>query len=151
VERQDIQQQAVVEHQTLAHVVSALRTTIGWESQERDFSRKLSSLQFVCESFERHLKRLLQLEQAEGYMAVVLDSRPELSEEVRALRREHTEFRKGVRDSLVQLGTVAPTDRPTFAAISNDLMALLDRLDNHHHKETCLLQEALLRDSGGEG
>jgi hypothetical protein len=151
MERQDIQQQVLIEQDTLGHIVSALRTTIGWESREPDFSRKLSSLHFVCESFQRHLMRLFQLEQTEGYMTVVLDSRPQLSDEVRALRSEHVRFRDQVRDILDHLGSVAPTDRATFSRISDELVALLDRLDKHHHKETRLLQEALLRDEGGEG
>ena len=148
---QDIQQQVLVEHDTLSHVVSALRTTMGWHVTGPDVSRKLSSLRFVCESFQRHLKRLLRLEQTEGYMAVVVESRPELSEEVKTLRREHTMFRKGVRDALARMRAVAPTDLPTFQKITDDLAALLDQLDAHHRKETNLLQEALLRDEGGEG
>jgi hypothetical protein len=151
MEHSDIQQQVLVEHETLAHVVSALRTTMSWHVTGPDFSRKLSSLRFVGESFQRHLKRLLQLEQAEGYMAAVLESRPELGDAVRALRREHVEFRKGVRDILGRLRSVAVTDQATFARITDDLSALLARLDEHHVKETDLLQEALLRDEGGEG
>ena len=151
MERQDVQQQVVIEHETLVHITSALRTTIGWEPQEPDFARKLSSLRFVCESFQRHLKRLFRLEQAEGYMTVVVDSRPQLSDQVRALRSEHVHFRKGVRDILARLAEVEPTDHATFSKISEDLLALLDRLDKHHRKEAGLLQEALLRDEGGEG
>jgi hypothetical protein len=150
MEHQDIQQQVMVEHETLAHVVSALRTTIGWHVVGPDYSRKRSSLAFVCESFHRHLKRLLQLEQAEGYMAVVLDSRPELSERVRALRAEHVHFRRGVRDILARLKALGSTDLAAFNAITAELSGLLDRLDVHHQNEIDLLQEALLRDEGGE-
>lgn len=141
----------MIEHETLAHITSALRTTVGWESRGSDFSRKRSSLRFVCESFDRHLKRMFKLEQAEGYMTVVLDSRPELSDEVRTLRGEHVQFRKQVRDILSRLAVVETTDHDTFSRICDELAALLDRLDKHHHKETVLLQEALLRDEGGEG
>jgi hypothetical protein len=151
MEHRDIQQQVMVEHEILAHVTSALRATLGWHVVGPDFSRKLSSLRFVGESFHRHLKRLMQLEQAEGYMAVVVVERPDLSERVKALRREHVQFRKGARDILLRLKKVEPTDRATFAAISDDLTTLLARLDEHHTKEMDLLQEALLRDEGGEG
>jgi seryl-tRNA synthetase len=151
MEHQDIQQQVLIEQANLAHIVSALRTTLGWKSREYDFSRKLSSLVFVCESFQRHLKRLLRLEQSEGYMAVVLDSRPELSDEVRGLRRQHTEFRKKLREILARLRNVSHSDLATFTILSTDLEMLLDRLDEHHRREAALLQEALLRDEGGEG
>ncbi len=148
---QEIQQQVIIEHQTMAHVVSALRTTIGWESKGPDFSRKLSSLQFVCESFERHLVRLLELEETDGYMSVVLDSCPEMSERVRVLHDEHSEFRREVRDILSRLNAVSSTDHKTFGAISDELVGLLDRLDQHQHNEITVLQEALLQDAGGEG
>jgi hypothetical protein len=151
MEHRDFQQQVMVEHETLAHIVSALRTTISWHVVGPDFSRKLSSLRFVGESFQRHLKRLMQLEQADGYMAVVLAQRPDLSDQVKALRREHVQFRKSVRDILMRLKHVLPTDGDRFAAITRDLVALLETLDVHHTKETDLLQEALLRDEGGEG
>ena len=36
-------------------------------------------------------------------------------------------------------------------SVSEELLALLERLDEHHKQETDLLQEALLRDEGGEG
>ncbi len=151
MDHKDIQQQVLIEQATLAHIVSALRTTLGWKVREYDFSRKLSSLLFVCESFQRHLKRLLRLEQSEGYMAEVLDSRPELSDEVRGLRRQHTEFRKKLREILARLRAVAHTDLAGFTQISTELEMLLDALDEHHRKEASLLQEALLRDEGGEG
>ncbi|MEX2111575.1 MAG: hypothetical protein WD845_00225 [Pirellulales bacterium] len=151
MDHQDIQQQVLIEQAILAHVVSALRTTLSWKVREYDFSRKLSSLLFVCESFQRHLKRLLRLEQSEGYMAVVLDSRPELSDEVRGLRRYHTEFRKKLREILARLRSVAHTDLAGFTQTSTELEMLLDRLDEHHRHEAALLQEALLRDEGGEG
>lgn len=144
-------QQVLVENQTLAFVTSALRSTIGWKFQGSDLSRKLSSLLFVLQSFQRHLKRLMSLEEEEGYMSVVLNSRPELHEEVEALRREHDEFRAATARILARLRRLAPTDHQGFAKASEKLLALLDKLDAHSKKEIDLLQEALLQDEGGEG
>ena len=149
--RCDIQQQVLIEHETLAHVVSALRSTMGWHVTGPDFSRKLTSLRFVSESFQRHLKHLMSLEEEDGYLAVVVAERPDLNDQVKALRREHVHFRKAVRDVLLRVKKVSPTDTERFAAITADLAALLDQLDEHHHKETGLLQELALRDEGGEG
>jgi hypothetical protein len=39
----------------------------------------------------------------------------------------------------------------TLAKISEELAALLEKLDEHSHKETGLIQHALLKDEGGEG
>jgi hypothetical protein len=146
-----IPQQVLVEHQTLAFVTSALRSTIGWKYQGTDLSRKLASLQFVGQSFQRHLKHLMALEEEDGYMAVVVASRPELTDEVATLRHEHDYFRKALSPILNRLRRIAPTDHATFAAVSDDLLALLAKLDAHSSRETDLLQEALLTDGGGEG
>ena len=146
-----IPQQVLIEQQTLAYVTSALRSTVGWKFQGADLSRKLSSLLFVGQSFQRHLKRLMSLEEEEGYMTVVLASRSELHAEVEALRLEHDEFRSGVARILSRIRRLAPTDHEGFAKTSAELLALLERLDAHGKKETDLLQEALLQDEGGEG
>jgi hemerythrin-like domain-containing protein len=151
MEHRAIEEQVMIEHETLAHVVSALRTTVSWKITGSDISRKLSSLRFVAESFDRHLRRLLELEEADGYMKVVITERPEMTDTVRALRSEHVEFRTAVKDLLNRLHKVEPTDLRSFAVISDDLSGLLDKLDEHHHKEQGLLQEALLQDEGGEG
>jgi hypothetical protein len=151
VDHHAIPQQVLVEHQTLAFITSALRSTIGWKYQGADLSRKLASLQFVGQSFQRHLKHLMALEEEDGYMSVVLASRPELSEEVAKLREEHDHFRRGVSRVLSRLRRVTPTDHAAFAAVSEEMLALLEKLENHSRRETDLLQEALLTDEGGEG
>jgi hypothetical protein len=146
-----IPQQVLNEHQTLAFVTSALRSTIGWKFQGSDLTRKLESARFVAQSFERHLKRLMKLEEHDGYMAVVLESRPELKSQVIALRREHVHFRRELKRLLSELGMIDPIDHDGFAKCSGELLTLLDQLDEHGKQETSLLQEALLSDEGGEG
>jgi hemerythrin-like domain-containing protein len=146
-----IPQQLLVEHQTLAHVISALRATIGWKYQGADFKRKLESLRFVGESFKRHLKHLMELEESDGYMCVVVDSRPELKDDVEALRREHAQFRTALRSMSGRLRKQASTDHDAFNVVCADFLKLLDKLDEHSKKETDLLQDALLTDEGGEG
>lgn len=151
MEHHAIGQQVLVEHQTLAYITSALRATIGWKFQGSDLTRKLTSLRFVGESFERHLEHLMGLEEADGYMAVVFESRPELSDAAVALRQEHDQFREELSSILARLRGVGPTDHDSFTNVSHDLVAMLERVDEHSKKETELLQEVLLRDEGGEG
>jgi uncharacterized coiled-coil protein SlyX len=146
-----IPQQVLNEHQTLAFVISALRSTIGWKYQGADLTRKLASLQFVGQSFQRHLKHLMALEEEDGYMSVVLASRPELSDEVTALWAEHDEFRRTLNRILNRLRRIEPTDHATFSIVSEEFLAMLEKLDQHSRRETDLLQEALLTDEGGEG
>jgi hypothetical protein len=146
-----IPQQVLAEHQTLAFVASALRSTTGWKFQGSDLTRKLSSMLFVGQSFQRHLKRLMALEEEQGYMSSALALRPELSGEVAELRAEHDYFRSQLSRILSRIKRASPTDHEGFAKLSSDLLALLERLDVHSKKETDLLQEALLQDEGGEG
>ena len=151
MEHHALTQQVLAEHQTLAFVTSALRSTMGWKFAGSDLSRKLASSLFVGQSFQRHLKRLLSLEEEEGYMDAVLSSHPELHEEVEKLRHEHDDFRRDLSRLLGRLRRVSPTDHEGFANVSADMEALLDRLETHSTKETDLIQQALLQDEGGEG
>jgi hemerythrin-like domain-containing protein len=146
-----ISEQVLVEHTILAHIVGALRATVGWKHQGVDLTRRIGSLRFVGQSLQRHLKHLIGLAEENGYMSVVLESHSELTDEVEALRQEHGQFRKGLSRILTRLRRVQPTDQLTLAKISEDLLALLKELDEHSHKETGLIQHALLKDEGGEG
>lgn len=151
VDHMAISEQVLVEHQVLAHIVSALRATIGWKYQGADLTRKIASLRFVGQSLQRHLKHLMGLEEEDGYMAVILESRPELSEEIESLRREHGQFRKGLGRILTRLRAMQATDPVSLGSISENLTALLEKLDEHSHKETGLIQHVLLKEEGGEG
>ena len=146
-----ISEQVLVEHKILVHIASALRATIDWKYQGADLTRKIGSLRFVGQSLQRHLKHLTGLEEDDGYMSVILESHPELNDEIEALRQEHGQFRKGLSRILTGLRLVQPTDNLNLAKILEDLLALLKKLDEHSHKETGLVQHALLKDEGGEG
>jgi hypothetical protein len=144
-------QHVLMEHETLKHLTGALRHTIGWKQPGDDLCRKLSSLRFVAQSFQRHLQRLMALEEEDGYLAVVIESRPQLNNEVATLGQQHDEFRARVRSILDRLDCVAPADHAAFRGVCDDLLALLQTVDDHGKKESDLIQKALLQDEGGEG
>lgn len=146
-----VSRQVLLEHQTLGHIVSAIRATIAWNYQGPDLCRKIASLRFVCQSLRRHIKHMMGLEEADGYMLDVLEIRPELKDEVEGLRQEHVHFRTGLNRILNRLKNASPTDQAAVRSISNSLVSLLEKLDAHSHKETGLIQHALLTDEGGEG
>jgi len=145
-----ISDQVLVEHEMLMHVTNALRTILDWKARDYDLSRQLSSLRFTCGSFQRHLERLMALEEHDGYMDVVIKSHPEFAKEVDLLRKEHDDFRRTLNRTVHRLERVSPDDRPMFSAVCEELLALLEKVDKHSAKETDLLQEAFLRDEGGE-
>src|SRR4051812_6360907 len=98
----DLAQQTAVEHTLLQYLMEGLRTTIAWQHQG-DGVRKLSTLRFIGQSFQRHLERLLALEECDGYMDLVLQRNPQLRKTVDALREEHEFFRQSVRRIVLRL------------------------------------------------
>jgi hemerythrin-like domain-containing protein len=147
----DQSQQALIEHRLLRHLVDGLRATLEWQAAGDDFARKLSTLRFVSQSFQRHLERLLALEEYDGYLDDVAATTPQLARMVDALRRDHDQLRQATRRAVYRLEQVSSLDEAEFAGICDDLADLLDRVEAHSSKEVRLLQEAFHRDIGGEG
>lgn len=147
-----ITRQTQVEHEMLRHLMEGLRITVGWQVEGTDAARKLSTLRFMVESFQRHLERLLALEEQEGYMDLVLTGQPRLARTVTALKAEHQTFRTEARRLEERLEHLPGTDRAGLAEVCTELLVLLRSLDAHRSKEIALLQEAFVQeDSGGEG
>jgi len=151
MEHSDMAQQVLVEHGMLKHIMEGLRATVAWPIHGGDFSRKLSTLRFISQSFQRHLERLTSLEEFDGYMNLVMEANPHLAKNVEGLREEHHRLRSSLRRLVHGLERIAATDQAAFAQAIQELSAILDRVDEHHKKEASLVQEALERDGGGEG
>jgi hemerythrin-like domain-containing protein len=132
-------------------IMEGLHKTLSWKTSGDDFARKLSTLRFISQSFQRHLERVLALEEFDGYMDLVLQSSPGAAKTVDGLRQEHEQFRKEARHIVLRFERVARTDGEAFAHICDDLVGLLNRLAAHDKKEASLIQEAFARDEGGEG
>jgi hemerythrin-like domain-containing protein len=147
----DIAHQTLVEHGLLRHITEALRLTAARKARGHDLCRTLSTLRFIAQSFERHLERLMALEEHDGYMGVVLRTEPRLAKSVDALREEHGQFRGAVGRLTRRLQQVSAADPEAFAAACDELLGFLDRVDRHSDRESGLVQEALARDGGGEG
>ena len=147
----DLAQQTLVENKMLMLVIEGLRNTLAWNVQGTDFARKLSTLRFIIQSLQRHLERVLALEEYDGYMDLVLQASPQLANSVDALRKEHQQFRKEASQIVHRFEHVSPTDGHSVARICGELVGLLDRLDAHNKKEVNLMQNAFAIDEGGEG
>ena len=145
-------QQAAVEHEALRHIISALRTVLDWKPAADDVPRKLSSLRFIAQSFQRHLERLMALKEQDGYMTDAVEQMPSLSEKVQALLREHDQFEENTPPLVLRLEhRVRQRPRQNREALGTELEELLMKLDDHHRREAELMQEAYLRDTGGHG
>lgn len=149
--RNEIAQQAAIEHEMLKHIAAALRATMQMKSSGDDFSRKLTGLRFICQSFQRHLEHVMALEEFEGYMNIVTESYPQWSERTVKLRAEHDRFRDALGGLNYRLERTTPDDREAFQQLCEELGALLEQINDHNQRETALIQEAFLYDVGGEG
>jgi len=143
--------QTAVEHEALRHIIGALRTVMEWKPAAGDVSRKLASLRFICQSFQRHLERLMALKEENGYMADAVEQMPALAEKVQGLLREHDQFDESLHRLLLKLEQTSSTDQPRVDAVCRDFEALLVKLEDHHRREAELMQEAFQRDVGGQG
>ena len=151
MDRQEVARQTQVEHDMLKHLVEGLRMAAGWQVQGQDASRKLSTLRFVLQSFQRHLERLLALEEDDGYMGLVRACAPWLGRTTDALRAEHGRFRTEASRLVQRLERLPATDLAGLGEFCDDLLVLLGEIGEHSDKEMALLQEAFDRDEGGEG
>jgi hypothetical protein len=151
MDRQEVARQTQVEHEMLKHIMEGLRLAAGRPVPGPDGSRKLSTLRFVAQSFQRHLEHVLALEEYDGYMDLVLASAPWLGRATEALRAEHDLFRTEARRLVQRLERLRATDVAAQGKLGDDLLVLLGKIEGHNGKEVALIQEAVGRDGGGEG
>ena len=146
-----VAQASQIEHQILDHVKQALRITLDWRAPSIGLPRKMSSVQFTMKSFARHLKRMIELEERDGYMSVVLEEKPNLDSRIRRLQREHREFRTRLDEMAPTIASLTALPEDQFEFVCSEIAELLDRVDQHDVAEIELLQDTLLHDEGGEG
>lgn len=142
---------ACLEHEILNHIKQALRVTLGWKVPREGVSRKLSSVQFTLKSFQRHLERLMTIEEQDGYMSFVEEIKPNMHFRVDRLNRDHQRFRKSLEVLLPQVEALTEYDGEEIDATCAEICDLLDRIDRHDSDEIELLQDSMWLDEGGEG
>lgn len=142
---------AWMEHQILEHVKQALRVTLNWKVPAVGMPRKLNSLQFTMKSFDRHLQRIMDLEEQDGYMKQVAESKPNMSDRVGRLQKEHEEFRAELSTLAPEVESLKEFETERFEQVCERICQLLEKVDRHDEDEIELLQETLLYDEGGEG
>jgi hypothetical protein len=143
-------QQTKVESQALEHITRALEVMIGWAVDGNGFSRKLSSVRFFTELYQRHLERLFALEEIDGYMESIARFNPELTSQVNGLKRDHEQLRAAVRKIVVRLDLATSADLAEFDATCFEIRATINQVLEHLRREQDLLVEAFQRDTGGE-
>lgn len=143
-------QQTKVESQALEHITRALEVMLGWAVNGDGFARKLSSVRFFTELYQRHLERLFALEEIDGYMESVSRLHPELADQVEHLELEHERFRAAVRKSVVRIDLASPNQPAEFEKTCGELRNTVNQVLEHLRRESELLVESFNRDTGGE-
>ena len=142
---------AWMEHQVLDHIKQALRVTLDWKVPSVGLHQKLSSMHFTLKSFQRHLDRLMSMEEEGGYMALVAETKPNLCSRVDQLAMDHDSFRESIEELLPEVEALCQYSSEGYEDICEQIYQLLDRVDQHDHAEVELLNDAFLFDEGGEG
>jgi hypothetical protein len=140
-----------IEHQMLEHIKNALRVTIAWRAPAVTSGRKLSSVRFAMKSFDRHLRRVINIEEEDGYLFDLTDSKPNQQHQVERLQLDHRRFRMRTTDLLDQLNELSDWQTDELEEVCRQIGQLLEDVDRHDSEEISLLQEAVLFDEGGEG
>jgi len=142
---------AWMEHQILDYVKQALRVALDWQAPSVGMPRKMSSVRFTLESFLRHLERLMDLEEQDGYMVVVSELKPNMQHRIEQLERDHDQFREQSDRLLLEMEEISEYQSELFDQACCKIADFLAHVDRHDKKEIQLLQETLLCDEGGEG
>ena len=142
---------ACLEHEILNHVKQALRVTLGWKVPAEGVSRKLSSVQFTLKSFQRHLERLMNIEEQDGYLSFVGEIKPNMHFRVDRLEHDHGRFRRVMDNLLPKVDTLCEYDDKEITTVCAEIYDLLERVDHHDKEEIALLQDSMWCDEGGEG
>lgn len=141
------EQQALFEHELLAHIAEALRTTIDWTVRTQDCTSRLPSLRFIAHSFHRHLEHILRLEEREGYLPAIGSRRHgDLREQIEALRTEHDDFRARLLAAVNRLQDLSAHDYLTVGEVCTSLLTLLDEINDHNYREMLVIEEVRERD-----
>lgn len=142
---------AWMEHEILNHVKQALRVTLGWKVPPEGLPRKLSSVQFTLKSFQRHMERLMNIEEQDGYMTFVEEIKPNMHFRIDRLVDDHHSFRCAMDSLIPKVDSLSEYCENEIETVCGEIYELLDKVDHHDKEEIDLLQESMSYDEGGEG
>lgn len=141
-----ISQQTLLEHEIVARLTEALRTAVAW-NQHGDLSRKLSSVQHLTESFQRHVVRMFEQEEQDGYIDHVEQSYPQHAGEVAVFRDQHAALRTRIGELLGHVEKSEAMSAQEADLLFDGMQILLNDIDSHNKSEMNLLEEILVHQS----
>lgn len=87
------------------------------------------------EHFAAHYRRMVHIQEEDGYLQPVVELRPTLSKQVDALRRENEQLRRLMDDLQRTLGQLAPEDHLLIRDTCTRLQIFLGHVQRHQEHE----------------
>lgn len=139
------------EHELVGHITAALRDMVRAPRNAVGSLRRRSRVLFGLRALQRHLERLLSMEESEGYLHAVAVDKPNLSHRIDRLQNDHQALRRRVEELVPAVDRLEETQHQQLDAVCSQIDSLLHEVERHDHAEIKLLQDLMLDDEGGEG
>ena len=140
----------VCESDAVQNLKSALRAAISWDAKSVGMQRKVQGVRFVIEALERHLRKLMDLEERDGCLAWIGEAKPSLQTLVAALCEEHDRFRMRLKEIIPRWEAAATMQEEEFNELCDSVRSFLASVERHETRERDLMYSALCDDDGGE-
>lgn len=141
----------VTESDAVHNLKAALHAAIAWDVRVVGMNRKVQGVRFVIEALERHMEKLMDLEEREGCIAWIGENKPTLYSLAAALCEEHDRFRTRLKEIVPRWELAATMQADEFDELCESVRSFLDSVERHETRERDLIYSALWCDhEGGE-
>lgn len=140
----------VSESDAVQNLKAALTAAISWDAKSVGMQRKVQGVRFVIEALERHLRKLMDLEEREGCLAWIGDTKPNLQSLASALCEEHDRFRMRLKEIVPRWESATSMQVEEFNELCDSVRSFLAAVERHECRERDLMYSALCDDEGGE-
>ena len=108
----------------------------------------LAELAQRFDHFAAHLRRMMNIEEEDGYLAPVIQERPSLSKQVDMLRHQHDELRCLIDDLERAVHSLKPTDQLLIRDCCTRLQVFLGHVSRHGEHENHIVLYSFTQDMG---
>jgi hemerythrin len=140
---EDIYRKALEEHQAINQTIDRLKTSIHCE----DGRTSQKELLAIVSELRGLLQSHFATEEDGGFMAPVLEERPQAETTINALKKEHEEILDEI-DSIEQTLASQSASAEKMEGVCETIKNLIEQLQHHERTEDELIQTAYTQDIG---
>jgi hemerythrin-like domain-containing protein len=110
-------------------------------------------LEELCKRFDHftaHVRRMMSIEEEDGYLLPVVEVRPSLSKQVEMLRREHDELRELTDDLSKRVKSLKADHNLLLRDTCTRLQIYMGHVQRHEEHENHMVLYTLTQDIGGK-